>query len=138
MIVEIKIKPSKEIQEDKEWFPIHDTGGMIALCGDNAYARVLNEEEYILVEPTTADEFNMEEHELLLELESKKDPNDFIIERDPGDEHMGSYLDIDVAVEKHSEEDYDRIVEEYNHTISYRDPGDEHIQGTDLPSEIGE
>ena len=42
-------------------------------------------------EPTTADEFNMEEHELLLELESKKDPNDFIIERDPGDEHMGSY-----------------------------------------------
>ena len=75
MIVEIKIKPSKEIQESEEWFPIYDTGKMIALCGDNAYARVLNEKEYILVEPTTADEFN--------------------------DNHMGKYLDIDRTDKDH-------------------------------------
>ena len=102
MIVEVKGKPTKAIKNNKEWFPIYDTGKMISLFGDSAYMRILNEKEYILVEPTTADEFNMEEHELLMELESKKD---------------------------WTQEEYDEIVKDYNHSaevISDRDPGDEH------------
>ena len=54
------------------------------IIGDSAYARVLDESEYILVEKTTADEFNIKEHEKLMELESSKG---FISGRDPGDEN---------------------------------------------------
>ena len=105
MIVEIKIKPNEELQKSKEWFPIHDTGGMISLCGDHAYARVLDEKEYILIEPTTADEFN----------------NTFKYE----DEMYDKDKDW-------TQEEYDEIIKDYSHSaevISDRDPGDEHNEG---------
>ena len=58
MIVKIKLPPeSQEVLDKKEWFPIID-GGSDFIIGDGAYARVLDESEYILTEKTTADEFN--------------------------------------------------------------------------------
>ena len=71
MIVKIKLPPeSQEVLDKKEWFPIID-GGSDFIIGDGAYARVLDESEYILTEKTTADEFN----------------KDYIVAQDPGDEN---------------------------------------------------
>ena len=71
MIVEIiKFPKSQEVMDNPDWFPIGDYG-VNMIIGDSAYARVLDESEYILVEKTTADKFN----------------NDFISARDPGDEN---------------------------------------------------
>ena len=78
---------------------------MISLCGDHAYARVLDEKEYILIEPTTADEFN----------------NTFKYE----DEMYDKDKDW-------TQEEYDEIIKDYSHSaevISDRDPGDEHNEG---------
>ena len=50
-IMEIEVKKfpeSQEVMDNPEWFPI----------GDSAYARVLDESECILVDKTTADEYN--------------------------------------------------------------------------------
>ena len=58
MIVKIKLPPeSQEVLDKKEWFPIIDCGSDF-IIGEGAYARVLDESEYILTEKTTADEFN--------------------------------------------------------------------------------
>jgi|10_taG_2_1085330.scaffolds.fasta_scaffold178395_2 hypothetical protein len=82
MILEvIKFPKSQEVMDKKEWFPIGDYGIHI-IIGDSAYARVLDESEYILVEKTTADEFNAME-----ELDKITIKPDFISGRDPGDEH---------------------------------------------------
>lgn len=84
MIVEIiKFPKSQEVMDNPDWFPIGDYGVNL-IIGDSAYARVLDESEYILVEKTTADEFNMKEHETLMKLELS---SDFISARDPGDEN---------------------------------------------------
>lgn len=59
MIIEVKKFPkSQEVMDKKGWFPIGDYG-VNMIIGDSAYARVLDESEYILVEKTTADEFNV-------------------------------------------------------------------------------
>ena len=56
MILEVKQFPeSQKVMSNPKWFFIH--GDPI---GDAAYARILDESEYILVEKTTADEFNKE------------------------------------------------------------------------------
>ena len=58
MILEVKKFPeSQEVMDNKDWFPLGDYGKDI-IIGDSAYARVLDESEYILVEKTTADEYN--------------------------------------------------------------------------------
>ena len=63
------------------------------IIGDSAYARVLDESEYILVEKTTADEFNvMEELDNLTSLKvSESEESEvglqYISNRDPGDEN---------------------------------------------------
>ena len=68
LIIQVKKFPeSQEVMDKKEWRPIW------TVVGDSAYARVLDDSEYILVEKTTADEFN----------------NDFISGNDPGDENEG-------------------------------------------------
>lgn len=58
-MLEVKLWPeSQEVMDDPEWFFICDAGKEIAILGDSAYARVLDQSEYIIVEKTTADEFN--------------------------------------------------------------------------------
>ena len=75
MILEVKRFPeSQEVMDDPEWFFVCDDRHSKSQIGDSAFARVMDESEYILVEKTTADEFN----------------NDFISGRDPGDEHHDS------------------------------------------------
>ena len=70
MILEVKQWPeSQEVMDNPEWFFIGDYGEEM-IIGGSAYARVMDESEYILVEKTTADEFN----------------NEFISCNDPGDE----------------------------------------------------
>ena len=88
MILEVKQWPeSPEVMGEKGWFFITGSNYLEEheedVIGNAAYARVLNEKEYILVEKTTADEYN-----------------DVIIGHDPGDEHMGKYLDIDRTSDK--------------------------------------
>ena len=73
MIVEIKLHPeSKEVLDKKEWFPIIDCGSDF-IIGDGAWARVLDESEYILTEKTTADEFNIRGNERRSNVERRKD-----------------------------------------------------------------
>ena len=88
MILEVKQWPeSQEVMGKEDWFFISSSSydkEQHAIIGNAAYARVLNEKEYILVEKPTADEFN----------------EDYITAHDPGDEHMGKYLDIDKPTEK--------------------------------------
>ena len=76
MIIEVKLFPeSQEVIDDKNWFPVFDSSKLITVFGDSAYARVMDKDEYILVEKTTADEFNPK-------------PDDCMITyRDPGDEN---------------------------------------------------
>ncbi len=98
MILEVKQWPeSQEVMGEEGWFfisgSLHDTGEH-DLIGNAAYARILEEKEYILVEPTTADEYNKEYQRI------EKKTKDFISGNDPGDEHMGKYLDIDRTSEK--------------------------------------
>ena len=58
MILEVKQWPvSQDVMDDPDWFLIGDYGKEI-IIGDSAYARVMDESEYILVEKTTADEYN--------------------------------------------------------------------------------
>ena len=58
LILEVKTFPESQEVIDKEgWFPIID-GGKEQIIGDSAYGRIMDESEYILVEKTTADEFN--------------------------------------------------------------------------------
>ena len=68
MIIEVKKWPeSQDVMDKPEWFFISGisdrTGGNGEYdpIGDSAYARILDESEYILVEKTTADEYNEEE-----------------------------------------------------------------------------
>ena len=63
MLIEVKQWPeSQEVMENSDWFflmaPRTDSDS--DTIGDSAYGRVLDESEYILVEPTTADEHNKE------------------------------------------------------------------------------
>ena len=61
MILELKQWPdSQEIMGKPEWFFIMGTADYGNPLGDSAYARILDESEYILVEPTTADKYNKE------------------------------------------------------------------------------
>jgi len=52
----IEVKRFKEPPEG--WFHVLD-GDNELILGDDSYARVMDESEYILVEKTTADEFNV-------------------------------------------------------------------------------
>jgi hypothetical protein len=57
MILEVKQFPeSQKVMSNPKWFFI-----MGDPIGNAAYARILDESEYILVEKTTADEYNNEE-----------------------------------------------------------------------------
>ena len=107
LIIQVKKFPeSQEVMDKKEWRPIW------TVVGDSAYARVLDDSEYILVEKTTADEFNVME-----ELENLTIKPDFISGRDPGDEDGFNYpytCPSFVPDDKDSED-----------FISDRDPGDE-------------
>ena len=63
MIIEVKQWPeSQEVMENSNWFFIMAprTDPESNLIGDSAYGRILDESEYILVEPTTADKYNKE------------------------------------------------------------------------------
>ena len=97
MILEIKQFPeSQEVMDKKDWFPIMDGNidiGKEVHIGDSAYARVLDESEYILVEKTTADELNKkyaEDIDLQAFAQGRKssfdESGDYISCRDPGDE----------------------------------------------------
>ena len=94
MIIEVKLPPdSQEVVDKKEWFPIID-GGRDFIVGDSAYARILDESEYILVEKTTADEFNnsFEKnseiiHNYLANREDVSRDDCMITYADPGDEN---------------------------------------------------
>ena len=96
MIIEVKQFPeSQEVMDKKDWFLIGDYGEEI-IIGDSAYARVLDESKYILVEKTTADELNKEYAEdidLQAFAQGRKssfdESGDYISCRDPGDEHKG-------------------------------------------------
>ena len=77
IILELKEFPeSQEVMDNPDWFPIVD-GGSDIIVGDSAYARVLDDSEYILVEKTTADEFNPSEDDCMIQY------------HDPGDENEG-------------------------------------------------
>ena len=72
MMLEIRKFPeSQEVMEDSEWFFIMDADPNENKLGQSSYARILDKSEYILVEKTTADEFN----------------KDYIVAQDPGDEN---------------------------------------------------
>ena len=75
LIMEVKRFPESQlVMDNPEWFPIGDYGDDMVI-GDSAYARVMEENEYILTEKTTADEFNPK-------------PDDCMITyQDPGDEN---------------------------------------------------
>ena len=58
MILEVRKFPeSQEVMDKPEWFFVQDADPNNVL-GHAAYARILDESEYILVEKTTADEYN--------------------------------------------------------------------------------
>ena len=60
LIIEVKRFPeSQEVMDKKGWFPIGDYGDEM-IIGDSAYGRVMEDDEYILTEKTTADEYNKE------------------------------------------------------------------------------
>ena len=109
MILEVKKFPeSKEVMNSKDWFLIGDYGKDM-IIGDSAYARVLDESEYILVEKTTADEFNpalaqdsQEAFDSNFEDSFKKNSeiiHNYLSIRDPGDEHVDAYLNRDQSDE---------------------------------------
>ena len=93
MILEVKKFPeSQEVMDSKDWFPLGDYGKDM-IIGDSAYARVLDESEYILVEKTTADEYNntfSNNSEII---------HNYLSNRDPGDEHVDAYLNRDQSDE---------------------------------------
>ena len=61
MIVEVKQWPdSQEVMGKPKWFFVMGTADYGNPLGDSAYGRILDESEYILVEPTTADKYNKE------------------------------------------------------------------------------
>ena len=65
MIIEVKQWPdSQEVMGKPDWFFIMDGNSDSSYngsrIGDSAYGRILDESEYILVEPTTADKYNKE------------------------------------------------------------------------------
>ena len=76
MILEVKKFPeSQEVMDNPDWFLIMDTNPNDNKLGVSSYARILDDSEYILVEKTTADEFNPK-------------PDDCMITyQDPGDEN---------------------------------------------------
>ena len=73
MIVEILQWPdSQEVMDKPDWFFVMEANSKLdsghpryrpSILGDSAYARVLDDSEYILVEPTTADEHNRKQQE---------------------------------------------------------------------------
>ena len=59
LILEVKKFPeSQEVMDNPEWFFVCDDRHTESQIGDSAFARVMDESEYILVEKTTADEYN--------------------------------------------------------------------------------
>ena len=109
MILEVKKFPeSQEVMNSKDWFLIGDYGDEL-IIGKSAYARILDESEYILVEKTTADEFNpalaQDSQEAFdSNFEDSFNNNSEIIHnylsiRDPGDEHVDAYLNRDQSDE---------------------------------------
>ena len=89
MILEVRKFPeSQEVMDKDDWFPIMTNTPELRLMktvgiGHSAYARVMEDDEYILTEKTTADEFNV----VVDDVGQVYDPTDFISERDPGDEN---------------------------------------------------
>ena len=64
MIIEVKKWPeSQDVMDKSEWFFVTSDGknNEYEILGSSAMARILDESEYILVEKTTADEYNEEE-----------------------------------------------------------------------------
>ena len=115
MIIEVKLPPdSQEVVDKKEWFPIID-GGRDFIVGDSAYARILDESEYILVEKTTADEFNIRGNERRNNAERRKDnvskDDCMITYNDPGDENEW----VNIWINIHYKGDYINIP--YNYTM---------------------
>ena len=81
LVIQVKRFPeSQEIMDNPDWFSIGDYGDDM-IIGDSAYARVMEEDEYILVDKTTADEYNKEYERIV------KKTNEFISGNDPGDEN---------------------------------------------------
>ena len=63
MLIEVKQWPdSQEVMENSDWFFLMSplTNAESDPIGNSAYGRILDESEYILVEPTTADKYNKE------------------------------------------------------------------------------
>jgi len=61
MIIEVKQWPdSQEVMGKHGWFFVMGTADYGNPLGDSAYGRILDESEYILIEPTTADKYNKE------------------------------------------------------------------------------
>jgi|10_taG_2_1085330.scaffolds.fasta_scaffold21790_4 hypothetical protein len=58
-LLEVKCFPeSQDVLDNDDWFLIMDASPTENRLGYSSYARLLDESEYILVEKTTADEFN--------------------------------------------------------------------------------
>ena len=84
LIIEVKKFPeSQEVMDNNNWFPIGDYGDDM-IIGDSAYARAMEDDEYILTEKTTADEHNKN---FISESEESEVGSQFISNRDPGDEN---------------------------------------------------
>ena len=61
MLIEVKQWPeSQKVMDNPKWFFVMGTADYGNPLGDSAYGRILDESEYILVEPTTADKYNKE------------------------------------------------------------------------------
>ena len=92
MILEVKTFPeSLEVMRNKEWFFICDAGEDLVL-GDSAYARVLDDSEYIMVEKTTADEHNKDWLSELLACPTCKVDLANIIKKYPNDMKLGEKI----------------------------------------------
>ena len=75
LILEVKKFPeSQEVMDNPDWFLIMDTNPNYNKLGVSSYARILDDSEYILVEKTTADDYN------------PKSDDCMITYQDPGDE----------------------------------------------------
>ena len=77
LILEVKKFPeSQEVMDNPEWFFVCDDRHTESQIGDSAFARVMDESEYILVEKTTADEFNPKSDDCMISYQDPGDEND--------------------------------------------------------------
>ena len=92
MILEVKPFPeSQEVMHKKDWFFVCDAGEDLVL-GDSAYARILDDSEYIMVEKTTADEYNNDWLSQLLACPTCKVDLASILEKYPNDMELGQRI----------------------------------------------